>query len=211
VKKTLLISILLAGLLMNNISAQVVLQDDFETWTGIQAVSGWDGSATNINATPDDSARKDSISPYYGNYCVLLVNPTTSAKRFSTQPLSVIAGNVYNIRFWAKGAGSIRTGLDGVKHSTGFGYEYNSYIVINSTIWQVYNQELMADSTNPNAQFLFSVKSTVAGSGNLAIDSVTITIVGTASNQSLYNVQYTTASPANSPFMNQYVTTGCVH
>src|ERR1039457_244406 len=149
-KKTILISIFSAGLFMNNLFAQVVLQSDFETWTGVQAVTGWNGSATNITSTAGDSAKKDSIAPYHGSYCVKLVNTTTTSKRFSTQPLAVTAGNVYNVRFWAKGAGSIRTALDGVKKSTGFGYEYNSYIALNSTTWQVYNQELMADSTNPS-------------------------------------------------------------
>jgi hypothetical protein len=184
--------------------AQVVLQSDFETWTGIQAVSGWDGSKTNITTTPD-SARKDSISPYHGTYCVALVNPSTTAKRFSTQPIAITAGAVYNIRFWTKGVGTIRTGLQGVRYSTGFGYEYGSYITVNSTSWAVYNQTLMADTNNANAQFLFAVKSTT---GNLAIDSVTITNIGTAPNVSLYGIQYTTATPANSPYMNQYVTTG---
>ncbi|HXD94155.1 MAG TPA: T9SS type A sorting domain-containing protein [Bacteroidia bacterium] len=184
--------------------AQVVLQSDFETWTGVQAVSGWDGSKTNITTTPD-SARKDSVGPYHGTYCVALVNPTTTSKRFSTQPLAITAGTVYNIRFWTKGIGVIRTGLQGVKYSNGFGYEYGSYITVNSTTWAVNTQTLLADTNNTAAQFLFSVKSTV---GNLALDSVTITAVGTATNVSLYQVQYTTASPANSPFMNQYVTTG---
>ncbi|HKC69640.1 MAG TPA: T9SS type A sorting domain-containing protein [Bacteroidia bacterium] len=184
--------------------AQVVLQSDFETWTSLQAVNGWDGSKTNIVATPD-SARKDSIGPYHGMYCVALVNPSTTAKRFSTQPIAITAGTVYSIRFWAKGVGSIRTGLQGVKYSTGFGYEYGAYISVNSTSWASYTQTLLADSTNANAQFLFSVKST---SGNLAIDSVTITNIGSATNTSLYGVQYTTATPANSPYMNKYVTTG---
>lgn len=184
--------------------AQIVLQSDFETWTGVQAVSGWDGSKTNIVATPD-SARKDSTGPYHGSYCVALVNPSTTAKRFSTQPIAITAGTVYNIRFWTKGVGSIRTGLQGVKYSTGFGYEYGSYITVNSASWAVNNQTLLADSTNANAQFLFSIKSTT---GNLALDSVTISAIGTATTVSLYQVQYTTASPANSPFMNQYVTTG---
>ncbi|HTA63381.1 MAG TPA: T9SS type A sorting domain-containing protein [Bacteroidia bacterium] len=184
--------------------AQVVLQSDFETWTGVQAVSGWDGSKTNITTTPD-SARKDSVGPYHGTYCVALVNPTTTAKRFSTQPIAITAGSIYNIRFWVKGMGVIRTGLQGVKYSNGFGYEYGSYVTVNSPGWVSYTQTLLADTNNAAAQFLFSVKST---SGIFALDSVTITNMGTAPNVSLYQVQYTTASPANSPYMNQYVTTG---
>lgn len=206
-KKILFSSMLIAGLFINKISAQVVLQSDFETWTGVEAVTGWDGSATNILVT-GDSARKDSIAPKHGLYCVKLVNISATAKRFSTQPIAVASGSIYTMRFWAKGAGSIRTGLDGVKPSTGFGYEYNSYITVNSPTWTVYTQTLMADSTNSAAQFLFSIKSTIAASGNLDIDSVTITKIGTAPTESLYNVQYTTATPANSPYMNQFVNTG---
>ncbi len=206
-KKTLLFTVISAGLFMNNLSAQVVFQSDFETWTGVEAATGWNGSKTNILVT-GDSARKDSIAPKHGLYCVKLVNTTATAKRYSTQPLSITSGTVYNMRFWAKGAGSVRTGLAGVKFSTGFGYEYNSYIAVSSPSWTVYTQTLMADTTSSIAQFLFSVKNTVAASGNIDIDSVTITAVGSAPVKSLYAVQYTTATPADSPYLNQYVTTG---
>jgi hypothetical protein len=205
-KKLVLFTLLLSGLFMNKLSAQIVFQSDFETWTGVEAVTGWDGSKTNIIAT-GDSARKDSVAPYHGSYCVSLVNASTTAKRFSTQPMSITAGTIYNIRFYVKGTGSIRTGLNGVRQSTGFGYEYGSYIAVSSPTWTAYTQTLLADSTNSAAQFLFSIKSTVAPA-NLALDSVTITAEGTASPQTLYNIQYTTATPANSPFMNKYVTTG---
>ncbi len=206
-KKFILFSLCLTGLFSMNLSAQVLFQSDFETWTGIQAATGWNGSKSNIVATVD-SAKKDSVLPYHGSYCVKLVNLTTTAKRYSTQPLAVTAGTVYNVRFWAKGAGSVRTGLAGVKQSTGFGYVYGAYIAVASPTWAVFNQQLLADSTNSAAQFLFSVKSTLAASGNLAIDSVTISGVGSAHVASLYNIQFTAATPANSPFMNEYVTTG---
>ena len=186
--------------------AQVLYASDFETWTAIQAVSGWDGSKTNITTTTGDSARKDSVAAYHGTYCVDLVNTATSSKRFSTQALAVTAGTLYNVRYWAKGSGKIKPGLSGVKYSTGFGYLSGSYQTLSSTPWTVYNQQLLADSTNANAQFLFYVEST--SGANLQLDSVTITAVGTATNVSLYQVQYTTANPANSPYMNQYVTTG---
>ncbi|HEY5391824.1 MAG TPA: hypothetical protein VIJ57_06905 [Hanamia sp.] len=88
--------------------AQVLYASDFETWTGIQAVSGWDGSKTNITTTTGDSARKDSIMPYHGSYCVDLVNTATSSKRFSTQALAVTAGTLYNVRYWARGTGKIK-------------------------------------------------------------------------------------------------------
>ncbi len=191
------------------VKAQVLYASDFETWTGVQAVSGWDGSKTNITTTTGDSAKKDSIMPFHGNYCVDLVNAATSSKRFSTQALSVTAGTVYNVRFWVKGAGKIKAGLYGVRSSTGFGYVSSpSYVTVNSSSWAVYNQTLLADSTNANAQFLFYAESTVAASGNLQLDSVTISAIGTVPNVSLYNIQYTTANPANSPYMNQFVTTG---
>jgi hypothetical protein len=205
-KKIVLFSMLAAGLFMNTLSAQIVFQSDFETWTGAQAVNGWDGSKTNIVATPD-SARKDSLAPYHGSYCVRLVNTTTSTKRFSTQPIAVTGGTLYSVRFWVKGNGSIRTGLSGVKFSTGFGYMYNSYVAIASGTWGMVTQYLVADSTNANAQFLFSVKSTIEPS-SLSVDSVTIRAVSTVPVETLYAIQYTTAVPANSPFMNQYVTTG---
>ena len=207
-KKTLFTVAMVLGITIVA-KAQVLYASDFETWTGVQAVSGWDGSKTNITTTTGDSARKDSIMPYHGSYCVDLVNAATSSKRFSTQALAVTAGTLYNVRFWVKGSGKIKAGLYGVRSSTGFGYVSSpSYITVSSANWAVYNQTLLADSTNANAQFVFYVESTVAASGNLQLDSVTITSAGTVPNVSLYNIQYTTATPANSPYMNKFVTTG---
>jgi len=204
-KTKLLIAAFTLGLAVTNLKAQIVLQSDFETWTA-GTVAGWNGSKTNITSTPD-SARQETVTPYHGTSCVRLVNATTTSKRFSTQPIAVTAGTVYSMRFWARGSGSLRTGLYGVKQSTGFGYEYNSYITVGSPTWTVYTQTLVADSTNASAQFMFSVKSTIAASGNVDVDSVTITNIGTVPPVSLYNIQYTLATPANSPYMNQYVTT----
>ena len=205
-KKTLFTVALALGLSVGA-KAQVVFASDFETWTGVQAVTGWNGSKTNITTTTGDSAKKDSIMPFHGSYCVDLVNTTTSTKRFSTQPLAITAGTVYNVRYWVKGSGSIKPALYGVKYADGFGYLSASYVTVNSSTWAVYNQQLLADSTNANAQFLFYAKSTVAP-GNLQLDSVTITAIGTATTVSLYQVQYTTASPANSPYMGKFVNTG---
>jgi type IX secretion system substrate protein len=185
--------------------AQVLFASDFESvWTGT-VVTGWFGTKTNITTSPD-SAKKDSIAPYHGLYCVDLVNATTSTKRFSTQPLAVTAGTVYNVRFWAKGTGKIKPALYGVRGAGSPGYESSNYFTLAATPWTVYNQQLLADSTNSAAQFIFYAEST--SSGNLQLDSVTISAVGTSTNVSLYQVQYTTATPANSPYMNQFVTTG---
>jgi len=207
--KKLLFTVALAMGLTIGAKAQVLYASDFETWTGVQAVTGWDGSKTNITTTTGDSAKKDSTAAYHGTYCVDLVNTATSSKRFSTQALSVTAGTLYNVRYWARGTGKIKAGLFGVRYSTGFGYLSGSYQTLSATPWTVYTQQLLADSTNANAQFLFYAEATA--SGNLQLDSVTITAVGTATNVSLYQVQYSVPTgtlAANSPYMNQYVTTG---
>ncbi len=204
--KKIVFTVALALGLSIGAKAQVLLASDFESvWTGT-VVTGWFGSKTNITLTAGDSAKKDSIAPYHGSYCIDLVNTsTTSTKRFSTTPLSVTAGTVYNVRFWAKGTGKIKPALYGVR-GVGGGYESASYFTLSAAPWTVYNQQLLADSTNANAQFIFYAESTA--SGNLQLDSVTISAVGTATNVSLYQIQYTTATPANSPFNNKFVTTG---
>ncbi len=194
------------GMFANTVGAQIVLQSDFETWTS-GTVAGWNGSKTNCTTTPD-SVNQCTVTPYHGLSCVELVNPGASSKRFSSQPVAITAGTLYSVRFWARGSGSLRTGLAGVTAANGFGYEYsNTYITLASPTWTLYTQTLLADSTNANAQFLFAVKNTLAASGNVDIDSVTIRVAGTAPFQSLYNIQYTTAVPANSPYNNQVVTT----
>jgi hypothetical protein len=118
---------------------------------------------------------------------------------------------VYEVQFWAKGEGEIRTGLyDGELSSGDYGFIYSPYISINSpSVWVNHTQTISADTATSIAQFLLSVKNTVA-TGHLEIDSVVISkapyVVPTFT--SIYDIQYTTDISGDSPLVGTTVSTG---
>lgn len=196
-KKSILLLALITAFSIPGISQ--VFTSDFESWAG-NVPNGWVGAKTTLEA--------DSISPYTtsahsGTSACRLINRESTHKRFTTQPVSITSGNVYTITFWTRGHGNIRTGLfDG-----GTGYSYNAYIPVNSTSWIQQVQSVSAPSTSAAAEFIFSVQSTVADLEDVQIDDVTITM-GTAADVSIYDIQYTTTPPYDSPYNNQIVSTG---
>ena len=186
------------------VNAQVVFSSSFENWASLLPTD-WYGAKSNINS---DSVIQVTGSSTYGNNAVRLKNTTTTHKRFTTQPMAVVNGNTYEIKFWVKGKGDIRTGLfDG--RSTGAGYAtYNPYVTVNSTSWTMYSQTITCANDTTAGEFILSVKSTI-GTDHMMVDSVVISnYVPTPTNASIYDIQYTTALPANSPYMGQMVNTG---
>ncbi len=202
-KTKLFLTILATGLVMN-LSAQTVFQSSIESWTGtpLNPSLDWMGSRTNMAA---DSVKQNATTPYHGNFCAKLINTTTSAKRFTTQNVPIVQGKAYMVRYSARGRGSIRAGLFTDANNAGFGYLYSTYNSVNSTNWFRFKQSIIADTTNPNAQFILAVKSTVAANNHLDVDSVTITEYTPSSGVSLYAIEYTIAGNGNSPYYGQAV------
>lgn len=183
--------------------AQVVATS-FENWTG-STPNGWRGSKTNIAV---DSCLQVTGASVYGNSAVQLINQTSSHKRFTTQPVAVSDGQSYEVKFWVKGKGDIRVGIfDSSAVSTTSGYHYSSYVSVNTGSWTMQTLNIIADTTYGTAQFIFSVKSTVAANGHLQIDSAVINAVS-PSTTSIYDIQYTVAANGDSPLANTNVTTG---
>src|SRR5262245_54806379 len=133
-KKTLL----LLGVAMTTAAQAQVVQSGFEAWTG-NLPDGWYGSKSNI---AQSAVAQVNTNPHGGTYAVQLDN-TTPHKRFTCQPVTVTSGTVYNINFWVRGTGQVRTGLyDG--RADAFGYApYNSYVTATAT-WTEVNQTVAA-------------------------------------------------------------------
>jgi len=180
--------------------AQVV-QSGFETWTG-SLPDGWFGSKSNI---AQSAVAQVTTDVHGGTYAVQLSN-TTPHKRFTSQPVTVTAGTVYNINFWVRGSGQVRTGLyDG--RTDAFGYApYNSYTTASAT-WTEVNQSVAAAVDAADAEFIFSVISTTAPD-HIVIDDVTITQGGSIPDASIYDIQFTTLPNGDSPLNGQTVNTG---
>lgn len=196
------LALVLGGLV--TAQAQTVFSTSLESWSAGLPTDMY-GNTSNIAA---GSVNQVTGSSDYGNNCVRLDNATSTHRRFTTQPMSVVDTKTYQINFWVKGNGEIRTGMfDG--RSTGFGYAtYNPYLMINSSTWTMYSQTITCANDTTAGEFIFSTRNTVAPD-HIMIDSIIITEVSSAPvNASIYQIQYTTASPANSPYNGQNVITG---
>jgi hypothetical protein len=172
--KKFLLGALLVGTI-SSLTAQTVVSSNFSSWTN-NLPDGWMGSKTNIEFNaPYDSIIQVSTGVVYGTSAVRLVNPGTSHKRFTTQPLSVTQGQTYEAKFWVRGKGDIRLGIFDNDLSNGdFGYSYASYITVNSSVWTMQIQTITADTTYNLAEFILSLKSTDATLNHLEIDSLVI-------------------------------------
>jgi predicted extracellular nuclease len=187
----------------------VVFSSGFETWTSSAPIipTDWFGAKTSFAANGDSTTQYTS-TPHSGTYAIKLQSRTSSHKRLTTHAVPITAGTAYYITFWVRGHGSIRTGLyKGGSALTD--YVYNSYIAVNTTTWTQESQAITADTTSAVSTFILSAKLTVADLEDLQVDDVTITTEPIRT-VSIYNIQYTTASPANSPLNDSIVTTSGV-
>ncbi|MFH2141119.1 MAG: T9SS type A sorting domain-containing protein [Bacteroidota bacterium] len=187
---TLFIGFFAFVLLMN---AQI-FQSNFENWTAGNP-DGWVGIKTNIES---DSIIQITTGATYGSNACKLVNTESTHKRLTTQPLSVTAGEAYEIKFWVKGKGNIRTALYDVDYGN-----YNAYINVDAATWTQYSQTVTAAASSSSAEFIISVQSTVAANDHLQLDSVAI-VPTTVNFVSIYDIQ---GQAATSPYNGQVVKT----
>lgn len=194
--------LLLSTLLIGAAHGQL-LDSEFSSWTD-GSPDGWLGSKSNIGAENVLQADNDGGQ---GDFAAELVNADGAHKRFTTQQLTVEAGVNYEINFWARGTGDVRTGLFDDRVD-GFGYVYNSYITLNSNDWAEYTQSIIAEENTDIAEFILSVRNS-AGNLNIQIDRVTITSAE-ISTVSIFDIQNTSEPDGSSPLVDQSVTTGGV-
>lgn len=203
----ILVAALLGMLINSNVSAQA-FTSGFESWTTSAPIvpTDWFGSKTNISS---DSIAQYTTSVHGGTYAVRLKSSTTSHKRFTTQGTPIIAGKTYKIDFWVRGHGEIRTGCyKGAGSSGTTYYPYNNYILVDTLGWKYCTQSITVDTTSAVAQFILSIRNTKADKDYIQVDDVNIdTVSSTPSTVTIHDIQYTTASPADSPYANQTVTT----
>lgn len=187
------------------VQAQVLLTSGFETWSGSHHPQGWVGVKTSIDTTT--GIIKNTTNFHGGATSVQLVNATTSHKRFTTTGLSVETGVFYEISYWVRGHGSIRCGCTDLTNYSS--YVPSAYHAINSGTWAQYKDTVVGPGTNVAGEFIFSVLSTNADLDHLQVDDVTITkLAVTIPTVSIYDIQYTTAIPEDSPYAGEMVNTG---
>lgn len=184
--------IIIATLFATTANAQV-FSSNFDAWSG-GTPTDWMGSRTNIYA---DSVIE--VTGAFGASAAQLVNTGSSHKRFTTQNLTSVAGQSYEIKFWAKGNGDIRSGI------IDDDYRYADYITVNTSTWTEYSQVVTANAAVDTAQFMISLRDAVAPD-YLQIDSFVVTTT-TASTVSIHDIQYTTDVSGDSPLNGQTVNT----
>ncbi|HPS83104.1 MAG TPA: T9SS type A sorting domain-containing protein [Bacteroidales bacterium] len=182
--------------------AQTVFYSDFETWDDANTPANWIGAATNITLTDVDQY---TTNPYAGTYSMQINNDTSGHKRVSTKAVSVTNGVIYNVSYYVRGTGEIRSCI--YKGATGRYTAYSSYAVINSTTWTKVTQTLISDTTSATSEFVLSVRNTNASNDHLQVDSFYVSI-GTSTSVSIHDIQYTTSD--SSSYYNQPVNTGGV-
>jgi hypothetical protein len=196
------IYLLIAALMVaaTSFSQTVIFSSSFENWTN-GLPDGWMGSKSSIES---DSVVQVTTGTMYGSNAVELINTESTHKRFTTQNLTVTGGQDYEIKFWVKGKGDIRTAL----FDTTYG-AYNSYINVDATDWTEYSQIVTALGNSDSAQFIISVRYTDSVSGHLQLDSVVISeATVTVDTVSIHDIQYTTDASGDSPYKDQIVYTG---
>lgn len=196
--KKIYLLVTIAFLAISSTTQAQYINSGFETWTTDQP-DGWVGGATNIHS---DSLNQYTANVHGGTSACQLMNVTTSHKRFSSEDVALVSGNAYSITFWVRGHGDIRTGW----YDGGSGYNYNSYLTINSSSWTKYSQVFSCDTNTSVAEIIFSVRNTNADIDHLQIDDVVVNDT-TISSTTIYNIQYTTDPSGNSPLLSSVITT----
>lgn len=191
--KTKVILSALAALLGTSVNAQV-FSSSFELWTN-DLPDNWMGSTTNL---PDANIIQSSDAQD-GTYSCQIINETSNHKRFTTSSVTVTSGSVYEISFWAKGSGEVRTAV--VIEPSNYS-DYTSYVTLTGN-WTQYTQTVIIPADG-NAQFIFSVRNSVAPD-HILLDNVVIT-ESASTTTTIYDVQNTTDPSGDSPMVGQVVT-----
>lgn len=184
-------------------NAQIIFQDGFENWTA-NLPDNWVGAKTNIST---DSIEQVSVNVHGGSFACRLKNPDSGHKRFTTQALTVVDGEIYQVEFWARGSGEVRVGLfDGRPGGTSGYSPYSGWTTLGTT-WTQVTQTILCANDTAGGEFILSVRNSL-GAEHVVIDDVTITQGVVATPMSIHDIQYTTATDGASPAVGSAVATG---
>jgi hypothetical protein len=158
------------------------------------------------------SILSDSVVEYTSNVhggssaCQLINTSSSSHKRFTSGDESVNAGEYYEIKYWVRGHGDIRTAV--VESVTPIYSLYNGYHNVNSSSWTEYTDTVIIPGSGAvTAQFIFSVMNTNPDIDHIQIDDVTVTLLSIVTpDVSIYDIQFSVGG--DSPYKGDVVNTG---
>lgn len=198
-------AVLLSTLAIAGLASAQVFQSGFEDWTN-NLPNDWVGAKTNLPLT---GITQVTDNVHGGSSAVGLENTASGHKRFTTQSIAVTNGQNFEVSFWVRGTGEVRVGLFDGRPGGSSGYAgYTPYTVVSSpNDWIQVTQSIAAAYDTTDAEFILSVRNTVAPT-NLVVDDVNITEAGPLTPVSIYDIQYTTDPSGDSPMNGQTVLTG---
>lgn len=202
----LFLGLMVAGTVAN---AQTVFQSNLSSWNG--------GLPTDWMGAPSSHTTVLSVTEVpaitYGTSAAQLSVTGGTHKRFSTQSVAVTAGETYEIKMWVQAAtGDLRTGYYNV--TTGSYGTYNPYFdlsVESAGSLVMLSQTVTVAATCDSAQFILSLRNT-DGVNDITLDSVEISLSAppVATPYSIYQIQFTTTPPYDSPHNTEFVETSGV-
>jgi hypothetical protein len=148
--------------------AQVVFQSGFETWTD-NVPTDWNGARTSL---PTTGMAQVSDNVHGGSFAVRLTNAASGHLRFTTQDVAVVAGQTYEVRFWARGNGEVRLGLYDGRPGNGYS-SYTGYTTLSGPTWTEVVLTVACTNDTTAGQFILSLRNTVEPE-HLVVDDVTI-------------------------------------
>lgn len=186
---------------------QTVFQSNLSSWASGDPTD-WMGNTTSITSA---NVVEQTVGATYGTSMASLINTTTSHKRFTTQPVTVVPGESYLIEMWVtcQDSGELRTSYYDVTNGTYT--SYNSYIDVaaaSSGNLVMISQTVTIGSTCSSAEFILSLRSADPTLG-IQVDSVAITSTTppVANIKKIYDIQFTTNANGDSPEVGNVVTT----
>lgn len=193
---------------------QTVFQSNLSSWANGDPTD-WMGNTTSI--TSANVVEKTGLATY-GTSMASLINATTTHKRFTTQPVTVVPGESYLVEMWvvAQNSGELRTNYYDVTNSA-YG-TYNPYIDVAAASagnLVMISQIITVPASCTSAEFILSLRNTDATTApapfeiGILVDSVAITATTppTPTIKKIYDIQFTTNVNGDSPEVGNVVTT----
>ncbi len=192
---------------------QVVFQSDLSSWAAGNPTD-WMGSSTNINA---NNVVEQTIGANFGTSSASLVNDTGTHKRFTTQPVTVVPGETYEIKMWVRTSmGELRTNYYDVTNSA-YG-SYNPYMdlsVLSNGSQVMVSQTITIPAGCTSAEIILSLRNTdpttAPFSIGIILDSVSVeTLAITYTPRTITQIQQTALPNGDSPELGNFVETSGV-
>lgn len=195
---------LLTGAFTHRTQAQIVLQSGLENWTA-GLPDGFVGPNTTL---PSDSILEVSEPVHGGNKAMRLQLGSNGGGLLSTVPVTVVANELYEVRFWVRGRALVAGGLfDGRPENGGFA-QLPPSVEANDTTWRYVLQTVEATNSTNAAEFVLDVRP-IGDASYVVVDDITInaSALPEPMNVSIAQIQTSTAFNGASPLNFEFVRT----